>query len=320
MVTDSFLSLDPVRLLDAVEAGLGSGARATGRCLALNSLENRVYEIELEERESVVAKFYRPGRWSRDSILDEHAFIAELAAAEIPAAAPLQLSNGSTLGEASGLWFALFPKFRGRLLPELDDGQLQQIGRWLARVHNVGVLRPALHRLTLTPEWWGLESIKFLLASNSIDGQLCARYERGVRTLVDRITPLFVGTESIRIHGDCHLGNVLWHAQSPHLIDFDDMMMGPPVQDVWLVVRGRDVEANRQRDVLCDGYEQMRDFDRTTLRLIEPLRALRMIHYAAWIARRYQDPAFQRAFPEFGSYRYWLSECEDLDNQIALLT
>lgn len=339
---EQFFSLTPDRILGVVERALGSTRtlnRATGRTLQLNSMENRVYEIEFDEPlealhtkdletavirtaapNRVVAKFYRPGRWSRETILDEHAFLTDLEANEIPAIAPLKLENGSTLDQSEdGIYFAIFPKIRGRILQELDDFKLQQIGRLLARLHNIGAKKRASHRLTLNPANYGLESLRELESKAVITPQLQGRYRSVVQDIVNGAEPLFKNLQNLRLHGDCHLGNVLWQESIPFFLDFDDMLMGPAVQDIWLIVRGRDEHAERQREVLIHSYESMREFDRTTLRLIEPLRALRIIHYSAWIARRWEDPTFKNAFPDFGTYKYWFEELETLNEQLSLM-
>lgn len=319
---EHFYSLGPEAMLDAVESALGAGTRATGRCLALNSLENRVCDIELEAAADddpghVVAKFYRPGRWSREAILEEHRFLAELVAAEVPAVAPLPLQNGSTLaGTSDGILFAVFPKIRGRSLQELSDAQLQQVGRFLGRIHNVGAAAPASHRLQLTAETYGTQALAYLVSSGTIDIQVQSRYERAATAIIKTVAPMLAAVPAHRLHGDCHLANLLWVGEGALFLDFDDMLTGPAVQDIWMVVRGRDAEANRQRSVMLDGYEQLRRFDRTTLRLVEPLRALRMLHFAAWIARRWADPTFQRMFPDFPTYRYWADETSALEEQL----
>ncbi len=268
----------------------------------------------------MVAKFYRPGRWSRDAILDEHRFLAELVAAEVPAVPPLALTDGATLAASDdGILFALFPKVRGRLLTELSDAQLAQIGRLLGRLHNVGAAAPAPHRRTLTVEEWGWRSLATIEASGMLDAALAGRYRAVAEALLRAIEPLLDGVPAHRVHGDCHLGNVLWSGEAAFFVDFDDLCTAPAVQDVWLVVRGRDEEADRQREVLLAGYEQMRAFDRAQLRLIEPLRALRMIHFSAWIARRWEDPTFPRAFPDFAGARHWAEEIGDLEEQRRLI-
>ncbi len=304
-------------MLGAVEAALG--ARATGRTFTLNSMENRVYEIELEDERRVVTKFYRPGRWSQQAILDEHHFLKELVDDEISAVPPLVLVNGSTLSQSpDGIWFAVFDKVRGRSLQELNDEELQQAGRLLARIHNVGERSPALHRNKITPQW-GLDSLAILEEANAIDIQVASRYRRAVEGIVRAIEPLFAGAPAHRVHGDCHLANLLWQNERPFFLDFDDMVTAPAVQDVWMVVRGRDDDAVRMRDVLLTAYESMRAFDRSTLRLVEPLRALRMVHYSAWIARRWADPIFKRTFPEFMTYPYWAEDVDALEQQQRLI-
>ncbi len=324
---EQFFSLTPERILGAVERALDSdktGVRATGRCLALNSMENRVYELEMLDNDvesKIVTKFYRPGRWTREMILEEHQFLAELIAAEVPAVAPLPLSNGSTLAQSDdGIFFAVFPKVRGRIVQELDDARLQQVGRLLARLHNIGASRPAVHRIALTPETYGTKALEFLEASEMIDPQVRVRYRTVVEGILSAVGPQFAKVPTFRVHGDCHLGNVLWQENAAFFLDFDDMVTAPAVQDIWLIVRGRDAEADRQREVLIRSYESMREFDRSTLRLIEPLRALRIIHYSAWIARRWADPTFKNAFPDFGSYRYWFEELAELDEQLRLIS
>lgn len=315
-----FFSLTPDALLDAVEAALGHGARATGRCFTLNSLENRVYDLELEEDRRVVAKFYRPGRWSRAAILQEHTLLAELVEAEVPVVAPLPLADGSTLmALPSGILFAIFPRVVGRCLQELDDLQLLQIGRLLGRLHNVAAAGTADERPILSPRTYGEPALAGLLASGFVDEQVKASYEQTARALLQAAEPLWNGVALHRLHGDCHLGNLLWQDSRPFFLDFDDLVSGPAVQDVWMVVRGRDEEAVRQRDLLLTGYEQMRAFDRRTLRLIEPLRGLRLIHYAAWVAKRFADPIFPRTFPHFPSYQHWADELQALRETLAYI-
>lgn len=315
-----FYSLTPSKVLDTVDAALGSGRRTTGRCLTLNSLENRVFDLELEDDSHVVAKFYRPSRWSREAILDEHRFLHDLQAAEVPAVAPLPLADGSTLASTDdGILFALFPKVRGRSEQELTDAQLEHVGRFLARIHSVGASAAAPHRLRLTVEHYGEPALASLVDSGMIDIQLQSRYARAATAILRITKPLLQDGEALRIHGDCHLGNLLFHHDAPLFLDFDDMLVGPPVQDVWMVVRGRDAYAQAQRERLLSAYQTLRAFDRASLRLIEPLRALRMLHFSSWIARRYADPIFPRTFPEFTSYRYWLDETTALEEQLGLI-
>ncbi|HEX2574324.1 MAG TPA: serine/threonine protein kinase [Polyangia bacterium] len=336
--TESFFALTPDRVLDAVEFG---GRRATGYALALNSLENRVYEVELEgedrdgaRAERVVAKFYRPGRWSRAALLEEHAFLAELAEAELPVVPPLDLGGGETLGtlpvQAEGgepIYYAVFPRARGRAPEELDDQQLGQLGRLVGRLHNIGARRPAPARPVLTPESYGQASIELLAQGPWIPGDMRDRYVAVAGALLARCEATWTTAglggavgEPIRLHGDCHLGNLLWEPRTgPWFLDFDDFLSGPPVQDLWLLAPGHDAEADRQRELIAAGYETMRAFDRRSLGLVETLRALRILRYAAWIARRYEDPAFQRAFPDFTSGTFWHREIQALGEQLARL-
>lgn len=325
--TRFFFELTPDRVLAAVEA---SGLRCTGRCSALNSFENRVYEVELDTDEPPrnpiarrrVAKFYRPGRWTREQILEEHEFLAELVEAEIPAIAPLAFADGQTLHETAGIFYSVFPKVGGRAPDEFTQDQLRRVGRLLGRIHNVGAAHPARHRIQLTPETYGRANLEYLLSHGFVPPEYRSRYERAVTGILRVIDPWFreIAPEAvIRVHGDCHPGNLLWNEQGPFFLDFDDMVRAPAAQDIWLLVPGRDTESLRDRDALLEGYEEMRHFDRAMLRLIEPLRALRFIHYTAWIARRWQDPAFPLAFPEFGSHQYWASETDDLEQQMRII-
>lgn len=329
--TRFFFQLTPDRVIDAVES---SGFRCTGRCAALNSFENRVYELELEESEEAssarrnllanrrVAKFYRPGRWTQEQILEEHAFLLELQEHEIPVVAPLAFSDGRTLHQdsESGIWYALFPKVGGRAPDEFSDDQLLQVGRLLARIHNVGAARPALHRIQLSPDSYGRTDLAWLLQHDSIPSTCRSRYEDAVLALCEIADPLFKPVRQLRIHGDCHFGNLLWNQQGPFFLDFDDMVRGPAVQDVWMLTPGRDAESLRQRELLLTGYEQLREFNHFELRLVEVLRAFRIIHYSAWIAHRWDDPAFPLAFPQFGTDRYWLEETKTLEEQLALVS
>jgi Ser/Thr protein kinase RdoA (MazF antagonist) len=326
-VSEFFFELTPDRVLSAVER---SGFRCTGRCIPLNSYENRVYELELEpeedESEDVgkhpihrrrVVKFYRPGRWTQDQILEEHRFLLDLLENEIPVVAPLPFSDGETLhrSEEGELFYALFPKVGGRIPDEMDEDQLQWLGRLLARIHNVGASRKAVHRTHLTPLTYGVANLRFLLEGNWLPLNFRGRYEEAAQRIIAAAEPLFSSIGAQRIHGDCHRNNLLWGSQGPFFLDFDDMVVGPPVQDVWLLIPGRDEEARANLESLLRGYEEFRPFDRSSLRLIEILRSLRFIHYTAWLARRWEDPAFPRAFPHFHTEKYWEDQTRDLLEQ-----
>jgi Ser/Thr protein kinase RdoA (MazF antagonist) len=304
----SFFALTPDRVLDAVEAG---GLRSTGRCLPLRAFENRVYEVELEDGRRLVVKFYRPGRWSRETILDEHRFLLDVAEAELPVAAPLDLGTGVTLNETDGIYYAAFPRIRGRTLDELDAEQRRRIGRTIGRLHAVGATRPAPHRPALTVERYIHEPLEVLARAGVLPEPLGTRYREVALRIAAVAAPRLAAVPSQRIHGDLHHGNILW-TPDPVLVDFDDCLMGPPVQDLWLLARGGDEEARRAREELLEGYAVFRDLDRATLALVEPLRAMRIVYMSAWIARRWQDPAFPQAFPGFGDHRYWMQEYEVL--------
>ncbi len=322
--TRFFYELTPDRILDAVEA---CGLRATGRCMALNSMENRVYQVEVEPEVDVegggdefrVVKFYRPGRWSEEQILEEHRFLHELAKAEIPAVAPLPFPDGATLERAPGcpIWCAVFPRVGGRAPDELDDEGLERIGRLIGRLHNVGATSDAPSRVRLDPDSYGLTALTSLLEIGSIPESVRDSYRLTVESICESTSAWFEAAVYQRIHGDCHIGNLLVGGQGAFFVDFDDMVRGPCVQDIWLLAPGKDKEARRQRSVLLEGYEQFREFDYSTLRLVEPLRALRLVHFSAWIARRWDDPAFKRAFPDFGDERYWFDELNLLREQLA---
>lgn len=326
--TRHFFELTPDKVLDAVESV--TGFRCTGRLMALNSMENRVFEVEIEMEEAakpsdrfLICKFYRPGRWSAEAILEEHGFLQELAELEIPVVAPQILQDDSTLMilPEEELFFAIFPKFSGRSPDELNAEQLEQVGRLLARIHNVGAARKAPHRITLTPDSYGRANLNFLLEANVLPASSKEAYRQNVEKICTLSEPIFAQAQSKfhRLHGDCHLGNLLFGREGLFFVDFDDMVNGPAVQDIWLLTPGRDEETLRQREVLIRGYEMMRPFDRNSLRLIEALRALRMIHFSAWIAKRWQDPSFPKAFPSFGTDRYWQEQLRDLNEQISLL-
>jgi Ser/Thr protein kinase RdoA (MazF antagonist) len=304
-----FESLTPDRVLAAIEVG---GLRCTGRILPLRAFENRVYEVELDDARRLVVKFYRPGRWSRETILDEHAFLADLAAAELPAVAPMDLGAGRTLHEIDGILYAAFPKVRGRTLDELGDEALRRIGRLIARTHAVGATRSALHRPRLTVERYVRHPLEVLLAGRFIPMTLAGRYRDVAQTITDATEPLLARASAQRIHGDLHAGNILWAADGPILVDFDDCLMGPPVQDLWLLARGDSPEARRQREQLLEGYEVFREFDRSALALCEPLRALRIVYVSGWIAQRWDDASFRTAFPAFRTDQYWMAEYEEL--------
>lgn len=319
-----FFELTPDRMLDAVE---DAGVVTTGRVLQLASMENRVYQVEIEldheprnaSEAFRVVKFYRPGRWSREQILEEHEFLADLVEDEVPVVAPDEIPNAGTLGEAKGLgiWWSIFPRVGGRAPDELDGDQLAQLGRLVARLHTTGASGQAESRLRLDIDTYGYGNLDLLRSADVLPSSVEERYIVLVERILEMSAQWFEQVDYQRIHGDCHAGNVLWNDAGPFLVDFDDMVRGPCVQDLWLLAPGQDDEAIAKRNRLIEGYEQLRDFDRSSLRLIEPLRGLRLVHFSAWIAKRYEDPAFQRAFPDFGSERYWFEETSALQECLA---
>lgn len=315
-MTDFFFRLTPDWVLRAVEAG---GYRPTGHCSALGSLENRVYDLRLEDGSHIVVKFYRPGRWSAPAILEEHRFLFALHDAEIPVCAPVPFSDGKTLHEVEGIFYAIWPRTGGRAPEELSDGEVEVLGRLLARIHNLGAALAPKHRRTLTAEAFGLEPLRFLEKNKFLTLSCVRRYRAAVEEIAALYQERAQGIALHAIHGDCHRGNLLHGAQGWFFLDFDDFVIGPAVQDVWMLLPGRDAEAAHQRRVLIEAYRQFREFDERSLALIEPLRALRFIHYAAWIARRWEDPAFPNAFPHFGTEEYWERETRDLEDQIDLI-
>ncbi len=317
MTARPFQDLTPDSILDALES---VGLVPDGRMLALNSYENRVYQVGIEDGPMRVVKFYRPNRWSDAAIAEEHAFVAELAEREIPVVAPLAI-GGSTLHELAGLRFAVFPRVGGRA-PELSDPDtLEWMGRFLGRIHAVGALAPYRERPTLDIASFGEASRDWLLEHDFIPADLLPAWGSTVDQALDGVRRAFDRAGDVthlRLHGDCHGGNVLWH-DGPQFVDFDDSRMGPAVQDLWMLLSGDRIEMSRQLADLLAGYEDFHEFSPRELHLVEALRTLRLIHYSAWIARRWDDPAFPAAFPWFNTQRYWQDRVLELREQIALM-
>jgi Ser/Thr protein kinase RdoA (MazF antagonist) len=313
-----YSALSPDCVLDALDS---IGLRGDGRLLALNSYENRVYQVGIEDSAPLVVKFYRPGRWSEAAILEEHGFTEELAAAEIPVVPALAL-HGSTLHHHAGFRFAVFPRHGGRA-PELGDPSvLEWTGRYIGRIHAVGAARPFRHRPALDIDTFGSEPCAFLQDHGFIPDDLKAAYGAiaaqaldGVRRCYERAGAL----PQLRLHGDCHGGNVLWTDAGPHFVDFDDARMGPAIQDLWMMLSGERAEQVRQMGDILAGYEDFGDFNPRQMHLVEALRTLRLIHYSAWLARRWDDPAFPVAFPWFNTQRYWQDRILELREQVALM-
>ena len=331
-----FESLTPDVVMDALAS---VGLDGNGQLLALSSYENRVYQAPLEDGRAVVAKFYRPERWSETQILEEHAFSAELMAAEIPVVGPLTL-NGQTLHHFGGFAFSVSPR-RGGRPPELDSAEvLEWIGRFLARIHSVGAAKPFSSRPALDLQSFGTASRDWLLGNEKIPLDVESSWTKAAQNALDLIATHACLTGAIakkdafsdpikllRLHGDCHPGNILWtpvdvpasSSPGPHFVDLDDARTGPAVQDLWMLLSGDRAQRSHQLGCLVDGYEQFREFDRRELALIEPLRTLRLIHYSAWLARRWDDPTFPINFPWFGSSDYWKGQVQMLEEQIEAM-
>ncbi len=316
-LADLFSKLSPESVLEAADLG---GRRCTGRFIILNSYENRVYQLELEDDTWVVGKFYRPGRWSKETIAAEHEFLFELDNVEIPAVCPLILNNGETIGEINGIMFSLFPRVRGRTPDELSDEQVSILGRLIARIHNVGADRKTDKRIKLDPITYGDNNLKYLFDNEIIPIEARENYLLTAAALIEKIKPLFDHIPMHRIHGDCHLANLVWTNHGPHFLDFDDMVIGPAVQDIWMTVPSFDKYGQHQRELLLDAYREFRDFNPAWMILVEPLRALRFIHYSTWIARRRHDPIFKKTFDYFGTVQYWQKEIQDLREQLARIS
>ncbi len=314
-----YQNLTPDLILDAIET---RGGRCDGRLLALNSYENRVYQVWLEDGHSVIAKFYRPRRWDDRAILEEHAYAAELAAREIPVVAPLAGADGETLHRHKEFRFALFPRRPGRA-PELDrPDTLSWIGRFLGRIHAVGALAHFEARQDITVASFGREPAEYLLAHGFIPPDLVESYRSTVEESLRRIALCYTAagaTRAIRLHGDCHAGNILWTDEGPYFVDLDDCRNGPAVQDLWMLLSGERDEMNAQLAHVIAGYREFHDFSESELMLVEALRTLRMIHYAGWLARRWDDPAFPASFPWFNTQRYWQDHILALREQCAAM-
>lgn len=315
--TDLFVGLTPDRVLEAVEA---AGLATHPVCYPLNAYENRVYEVELADRSRVIAKFYRPTRWTEEQILEEHAFLAELDAEEIPVATFRPFPGGGTLREIDGIFYGISDRRGGRAPDELDAELAQRVGMLAGRIHAVGARADAPHRPRLTSDFFVHRNLQWMEERGTVPGHLRERHSAAARAIADLYDELSEGIppEGMqRIHGDLHRSNLLLRDGVLRALDFDDMVVGPPVQDLWLALPGRDDETRRLREAFLEGYESFRRFDRSTLRLIEPLRGLRIVSYSAWIARRWHDPFFPRAFQEFGTEAYWTGEVRELEETLA---
>jgi Ser/Thr protein kinase RdoA (MazF antagonist) len=312
-----FEQLTPDSILSAVERG--TGILLTNLVVSLPSYINRVYEIRAKDGTKLIVKFYRPLRWSREAIDEEHHFLFDCLESELPVVAPMVLPDGKTIAEHEDTLFSLFPKRSGRQLEINSDADWPRLGSLLARMHLCGEKRTASHRITIDPEISARADVNHL-CSSVIPERLRQQYNTTAMRLIDASAPLFTTVERIRIHGDCHRGNILDRLdEGLLLIDFDDMAMGPPVQDLWLLLPDRATKSQHEIDLFLSGYERFRRFDRASLRCIEPLRAMRMIYFLAWCGRQMNDFQFKRNFPDWGSDPFWQKEINDLREQLGFV-
>ena len=316
---DSYKNLGPNEIIVAIE---NQGFNCDGHIFALNSYENRVYQIGIEDNEPIVAKFYRPSRWSDAAILEEHQFTNELAEYEIPVIAPIVNNKGTSLYKHSDYRFSLFPR-RGGRPPELENPEhLIQLGRFIARMHNVAASREYKNRPTIDIQSYGIDSYQYLLVNRFIPVELENTYQTVAEDIIQRIHWCYERAgqvNNIRLHGDCHHSNILWRDDTFFILDFDDARMGPAIQDLWMFLSGDRNYMTARLSELLEGYSEFRSFDARELYLVEALRTLRLLHYSAWIARRWDDPAFPIAFPHFNTQQYWEDHILVLREQAALM-
>ncbi|OGT42951.1 MAG: stress response serine/threonine protein kinase YihE [Gammaproteobacteria bacterium RIFCSPHIGHO2_12_FULL_40_19] len=314
-----YANLEPDLILNAVES---LSFHCTGSLFPLNSYENRVYQIGIEDAEPLIVKFYRPFRWTNEAIIEEHQFALELVTHEIPVIAPLAIQSGDTLHTYQGFRFALFPRQGGRAL-ELDNlEQLEWMGRFIGRLHAVGACQAFQHRIKLDTQSYGHEPYHFLLEHDFIPQELKQNFCDITETVLQKIQQRFLQVDPvayIRLHGDCHAGNVLWNSLGPQIVDLDDCLMGPAIQDIWMLLSGSKQDTDLQLNHILRGYRKFHDFNSRELQLIEAMRSLRMIHYSSWLAKRWEDPAFPLNFPWFNTARYWQDQLQNLRDQAELL-
>ena len=310
-----FPQLDPDTVLSLVEKGIDSPC--TNLCRPLSSYINRVFELETEDGRGLVVKFYRPGRWPESALEDEHQFLLELKDHEVPVIAPVKLSNGKTLGCHDKLFFSVFPRCGGRSSDEFSEAQWLEIGRLLGRCHSIGAIHPAPNRIRMLPDQSTADQVRFILESDVITEREKSRFSSICRELIDEINPLFQGVQLNRIHGDCHFSNIIHRpGESFYLIDFDDMAMGPPVQDLWMLLPGTPRQSLLEIELFLEGYETFHHFDRRTFHLVEALRAMRFLHYIAWLTYQFLGDGSAPIIPGFGTAEYWENEINDLEDQL----
>jgi len=310
---DSFKNLNPDLILKSFES---IGYEPTGRCIPLNSVENRVYDIEVEGGKRYVVKYYRPGRWTKNQILEEHEFLFELAELEIPVLSPIKNKLGNSLFDFEGLVFAVWPLRTGRIMEEIAESDLVQLGRLLGRIHSIGKTKSVRYRNRLNIEQYAKSALSIIENGDWIQNKnLLKRYQHAAQITFDTYDTLVnrLKIPMQRIHGDCHKGNLLHSEEGYSFLDFDDFLEGPVVQDFWMLLPFGGAREEYERELFFEGYREFADLSSSWLQLIEPLRGIRYIHYAAWIAKRWDDPSFPNLFPHFGTEEYWLNETLDLE-------
>ncbi|NNK93896.1 MAG: serine/threonine protein kinase [Desulfobacterales bacterium] len=318
MHKNPFAVLTPDNILTCVENALG--CRLLNLCRPHSSYINRVYELQREDGTFFIAKFFRPGRWSKEALLEELAFVLDCAQNDITVVAPMQQVNGNFLGSFNGMQFTLYPRFGGRVVDEYSDEQWLELGRLLGRVHGVGSMRQAIHRNRLHPQQTTRLHSDYILSHKLITENFVTKFKRIVDEIINEISVDFENLETIRIHGDCHSGNLIYRpGESFGIIDFDDMVTGPPVQDIWMLLPGPLEDSRTELSLLLEGYETFRPFDRRTLRIIESLRAMRFIHYICWCGWQFVEDGETRIDDSFGSFSYWSKEIGDLEDQLEIV-